>query len=343
MGILFNVFMRTLGFFLAILLAILIIIGISAYTNYQEDTKFDLVRGSIESSNTIFILEINGPIIQSESSINDLVGMSIISPEEVKNNLDKIMTLNPNILIVSINSPGGTVSASNELYNHFEEFKKKSNSKIYFHSSEMLASGGYWSSLAGEKIYANYGAIIGSIGVKGPDWIYFNKPKLISSGILGQTIEVKDEIKVYSTNAGKSKDLFNSFRMPTNEELNHLNIMVEKINDNFIQLVSKNRKLEKEIIKNEIGGLIFNSSQAKDLFLIDKEIGLEELVNLIIQENEFKNIRVLKSSQKKDSLFNILFSNTIMKKINFDNYHLNKCNRLRNNLVSILSYSSVGC
>jgi len=343
MGILFNVFMRTLGFFLAILLAILIIIGISAYTNYQEDTKFDLVRGSIESSNTIFILEINGPIIQSESSINDLVGMSIISPEEVKNNLDKIMTLNPNILIVSINSPGGTVSASNELYNHFEEFKKKSNSKIYFHSSEMLASGGYWSSLAGEKIYANYGAIIGSIGVKGPDWIYFNKPKLISSGILGQTIEVKDEIKVYSTNAGKSKDLFNSFRMPTNEELNHLNIMVEKINDNFIQLVSKNRKLEKEIIKNEIGGLIFNSSQAKDLFLIDKEIGLEELINLIIKENEFKNIRVLKSSQKKDSLFNILFSNTIMKKINFDNYHLNKCNRLRNNLVSILSYSSVGC
>ena len=343
MGILFNVFMRTLGFFLAILLAILIIIGISAYTNYQEDTKFDLVRGSIESSNTIFILEINGPIIQSESSINDLVGMSIISPEEVKNNLDKIMTLNPNILIVSINSPGGTVSASNELYNHFEEFKKKSNSKIYFHSSEMLASGGYWSSLAGEKIYANYGAIIGSIGVKGPDWIYFNKPKLISSGILGQTIEVKDEIKVYSTNAGKSKDLFNSFRMPTNEELNHLNIMVEKINDDFIQLVSKNRKLEKEIIKNEIGGLIFNSSQAKDLFLIDKEIGLEELINLIIKENEFKNIRVLKSSQKKDSLFNLLFSNTIVKKINFDNYHLNKCNRMRNNLVSILSYSSVGC
>jgi protease-4 len=302
-----------------------------------------LVRGSIESSNTIFILEINGPIIQSESSINDLVGMSIISPEEVKNNLDKIMTLNPNILIVSINSPGGTVSASNELYNHFEEFKKKSNSKIYFHSSEMLASGGYWSSLAGEKIYANYGAIIGSIGVKGPDWIYFNKPKLISSGILGQTIEVKDEIKVYSTNAGKSKDLFNSFRMPTNEELNHLNIMVEKINDNFIQLVSKNRKLEKEIIKNEIGGLIFNSSQAKDHFLIDEEIAIEELVNLIIKENEFKNIRVLKSSQKKDSLFNLLFSNTIVKKINFDNYHLNKCNRIRNNLVSLLSYSSVGC
>ena len=343
MAIFFNVFFRTLGFFFAILLTVLIIIGISAYTNYQENSDFDLVRGNIEANDTIFILEVNGPIIHSEANINDLVGMNIISPKAVKDNLDAITKLNPNILIVSINSPGGTVSASNELYNHIKEFKKKSNSKVYFHSSEMLASGGYWSSLAGDRIYANYGAIIGSIGVRGPDWIFFNKPNLISSGILGQTIEVKDEIEVYSTNAGKSKDLFNSFRKPTEEELTHLNIMVEKINEDFMQLVSKNRKIEKEVIKNDIGGLIFNSSQAKDNFLIDEEIGLQELVNLIIQENKFKNVRVLKKSQNKESLFNILFSNTIMAKNNFDNYHINKCNRIRNNLVSILSYSSAGC
>ena len=90
MGTLLNVFFRTLGFFLAILLFFLIILGISAYTNYQDGIEFDLVRGDIDSRNTIFILEINGPIIQSESSINDLVGMNIISPETVKNNLDKI-------------------------------------------------------------------------------------------------------------------------------------------------------------------------------------------------------------------------------------------------------------
>ena len=343
MAIFFNNFLRTLGVFFAILLAVLIIIAISTYTNYQENSDFDLVRGNIEANDTIFILELNGPIIHSEAFINDLVGMNMISPKAVKDNLDAIKKLNPNILIVSINSPGGTVSASNELYNNIKEFKKKSNSKIYFHSSEMLASGGYWSSLSGDRIYANYGAIIGSIGVRGPDWIFFNKPNLISSGILGQTIEVKDEIKIYSTNAGRSKDLFNSFRKPTEEELTHLNTMVERINEDFVQLVSKNRKIEKEVIKNDIGGLIFNSSQAKDNFLIDEEISLQELVDLIIQENKFKNVRVLKKSQNKESLFNMLFSNTITTKNDFDNYHINKCNRIRNNLVSILSYSSVGC
>ena len=343
MAIFFHGFFRTLGVFFAILLVLLIIIGLSSYVNNQENAEFELVKGDIESNNTIFILEINGPIIKSESSINDLVGINVISPSEIKKKLDTIIEFNPNILIVSINSPGGTVSASNELYNYFIEFKNNSRSKLYFHSSEMLASGGYWSSLSGDKIYANYGAVIGSIGVKGPDWIYFNKPKLISSGVLGQTIEVKDEIEVYSTNAGKSKDLFNSFRKPTNQELNHLNTMVEEINEDFIHLVSKNRKLEKQIIKNEIGGLIFNSSQAKENFLIDKEIGLEELVNLIIEENEFRKIRVFKNSQNVNFLFNIIFSNTFIKKKNIENYNFDKCIRIKNNMVSILSYSSVGC
>ena len=86
---------------------------------------------------------------------------------------------------------------------------------------------------------------------------------------------------------------------PSEEELTHLNIMVEKINEDFIQLVSKNRKIEKQVIKNDIGGLIFNSSQAKDNFLIDEEIGLEELVNLIIQENEFKKFKSFKKISKQ--------------------------------------------
>ena len=49
-----------------------------------------------------------------------------------------------------------------------------------------------------------------------------------------------------------------------------------------------------------IGGLIFNSSQAKNNFLIDEEIGLDELINLIIKENKFQKFKVLKKSQKKD-------------------------------------------
>ena len=339
----FNVFFRTLGFFFAILLFFLIIIGISTYTNSQSNVGFNLVKGNEESNNTIFILELNGPIIENNSSFNDLVGFNFISPIKTQNKLEEIQLIDPKILIVSINSPGGTVSASNELYNSFLTFKKKSNAILIFHTSEVLASGGYWSALSGEKIYASYGSIIGSIGVKGPDWFYFNKPKLISSGFLGQTIEVENEIEVYSTNAGKSKDLFNSFRKPTNEELNHLSTMVQKINSDFIQLVSKNRKLEKQIIKDEIGGLIFNSFQAKNNFLIDDEISLNELLNLIIKENKFQDFKVYKNYKQRDFLFNKLISINFMRNKDIEDHYINICNRMKMNIVSILSYSSIGC
>jgi len=119
--------------------------------------------------------------------------------------------------------------------------------------------------------------------------------------------------------------------------------MVEKINADFIQLVSKNRKLEKKIIKDEIGGLIFNSFQAKNNFLIDDEISLNELLNLIIKENKFQDFKVYKSYKQKDFLFDKLISINFIKKKYIEDNYINICNRMKINIVSILSYSSVGC
>tara|TARA_Y100001970_G_C14219887_1_gene852015 strand:- start:1563 stop:2594 length:1032 start_codon:yes stop_codon:yes gene_type:complete len=339
----FNVFFKTLGFLLAVLLVIMIIIGLSNFSNNENNQQFSLIEGNDKSNNSIFILQIDGPIIENDSSLNDLVGFNLISPSKIKKNLEEIHVLKPKILIVSINSPGGTVSASNELYNSFINFKTQSDANIVFHTSEILASGGYWASLSADKIYANYGSIIGSIGVKGPDWFYFNKPKLISNGFLGKTIEVENEIEVYSTNSGKYKDLFNSFRKPTNEELEHLNNMVNKIYEDFIQLVSKNRKLEKNIIKKEIGGLIFNSSQAKSNFLIDDEISLDNLVKLIIKENKFQDFKIYKNTKQKEFLLDKLTSIKFTNKIFFEENYNNLCDRMKTNIVSILSYSSIGC
>ena len=88
-----------------------------------------------------------------------------------------------------------------------KEDSKNNQTKIFLHSNELLASGGYWAALASDKIYASYGAMIGSIGVRGPDWIYYDNPVSISTGILGQTVETKKGIKKFII---KSKDAINS-------------------------------------------------------------------------------------------------------------------------------------
>ena len=86
MNIFFNVFFKTLGFFFAILLFFLIVIGISNYRNSEKNTEFNLIKGNEKSNNAIFILEISGPIIESDSSFNDLLGFNFISPIRIKKN-----------------------------------------------------------------------------------------------------------------------------------------------------------------------------------------------------------------------------------------------------------------
>ena len=58
-----------------------------------------------------------------------------------------------------------------------------------------MASGAYWAALSGNKIFANYGSLIGSIGVKGPDWIYFDNPIVISNGLLGSSVVTKTVLR----------------------------------------------------------------------------------------------------------------------------------------------------
>ena len=154
--------------------------------------------------------------------------------------------------------------------------------KIFFHTNELLASGGYWAALASDKIYANFGAIIGSIGVRGPDWIYYNNPISISTGILGQTVETKEGIKKYNTIAGRSKDLFDSFRMPTKEEAESLQNIVDSIYIDFVNTVAKKRSIENNFIIENLGALIFDAKKAKENYLIDDIKNLHEVTNQII-------------------------------------------------------------
>ena len=70
----FTVFFKTLGFLLAVLLVIMIIIGLSNFSNNENNQQFSLIEGNDKSNNSIFILQIDGPIIENDSSLNDLVG-----------------------------------------------------------------------------------------------------------------------------------------------------------------------------------------------------------------------------------------------------------------------------
>ena len=245
------------------------------------------------------------------------------------------------ILIIDINSPGGTVSATAELEQIIYEFKKSTNTKVYFYSKEILASGGYWVATTADKIFASYGSIIGRIGVSGPSWFYYNTPTSLSSGIFGQTIETKEGIEVFNQNAGEGKDLFNPFRRPRSDEIKHLQSIVDDVYNNFITKVSKSRKIEISNLKTNIGALIYSSNQAKNNFLIDDILNYEALIELIIKENKFEDYKIYENKVSNSILSNLLVK---YEDQNNNKYSLkNICRNLESNISVVIPVFLKNC
>jgi len=340
MSIFFNVYIKSIAFFLSIL-TIIIIISLSLSFFTDRNNEFTTLYGEEGSSNIIAIIELNGLIIETSSELSNLTNPFIISPESIKKKLEEIKKISPKAIIFSMNSPGGTVSASKKLYDIIDSYKKNNkDTKIFFHTEELLASGGYWVATVAHGIYANYGSISGSIGVKGPDWFFYDKPKTISTGIFGNTIDTENGIKVFSSTAGKSKDIFNRFREPTKKELEHLQNMVNQIYSEFIRIVSKERKIEINTLKKNIGALIFTSRDASELNLIDGELNLQELLDKTIKENNFTDYKIIKILNEKKSLIRQILTTSNNKKGNSFDY---ECIILRSSMTAILSYEATGC
>ena len=337
MAIFYNVFIKTIAIFISILF-IIILSSLIIILIEKNDNSHIFISGNENSDNIIAIIELNGLIIEESSEFSNLTNPFIISPKKVSRILDNLKEISPKIIIFSINSPGGTVSASNKLYDLIKEFKKN-NVEILVHTNELLASGGYWVAISADEIYASYGSIIGSIGVKGPDWFFYDKPKKISTGIFGNSIETEKSIKVFSSKAGKYKDIFNPFREPTKDELDHLQSMVDEIYDNFVRIVSKERKIEDNTIINEIGALIYTAKKAAQLHLINGELNITQLINFKIKKRGFDNYKVIKIPYSKNSFQKFITGSFKNNKSNIQS----ECLSLRSSISAILSYEAIGC
>ena len=330
----FSIFFRTLGFLSALLIFLIIISALLHFSNNTEKKQFVITDGVPSSKNIIAKINLNGPIFNNNNNVLGSNLYNYINPKLVISYLEELKKLQINVLIININSPGGTVNATAELEEIFSEFKKTTNTKVYFFTKEILASGGYWVATTADKIFASYGSIIGSIGVSGPSWFYYNIPTSLSSGIFGQTIETREGIEVFNQNAGEGKDLFNPFRRPTSDEIKHLQNIVDDIYIDFITKVSKSRKIEISNLKKNIGALIYTSNQAKNNFLIDDILNYETLIKLIIEENKFEDYKIYENRASSSILSNLLVKHKDQANDNY--FHENICRNFKTNINVII-------
>jgi len=189
----------------------------------------------------IGILQIKGIILDAEEYLMAIKEMA--KKESIK------------AIVVRINSPGGSVGASQEI---FEELKKTRNLKpVIVSMGSVAASGALYVALGGTKIFASPGTITGSIGVvlEIP-----NIEKLLKKiGIESETIK-----------SGAYKDTGSIYRPLTPEEKKYLTKKVKLIHDQFIKAISEERKISIEKVKSFADGRIFTGEEAKSLGLVDK-------------------------------------------------------------------------
>ena len=176
-------------------------------------------------------------------------------------------------LIVHVNSPGGTISASDQIYKQIQKFRDEEKKPVVAFMQGVAASGGYYASVACEKIVAEPTVITGSIGVI--SWYL----------VVQELLEDKLGVVPVTVKSGRKKDWPSSFRVPTDEELQYMrDKLISPALDRFVEVVAEGRegsltRAEVEKIAEEAG--IYGAKEALEEKLIDEVGYLDEAIKLV--------------------------------------------------------------
>jgi len=264
-----------LGIF-SFLILFFLFIAFLFYSLISTDDTEDVSYGS---GGTVALVELNEQIISSENIVR-----------LIKRHRQNIGV---RAIILRIESPGGGVAASQEIY---EEVKKtrKSGKPVVVSMGAVAASGGYYVACGANKIVANPGSITGSIGVIS-QFMHVN--------------ELLDKIGISSTTikSGKLKDSGSPFRKMTEEDKRYFQEMIDDVYDQFVTVVAEERKLEKNAVKKLADGRVFTGRKAYELKLIDTLGTFEDAIRIAADLAGIAGQPRVVKEKKKEKLSDLLF------------------------------------
>jgi protease-4 len=174
---------------------------------------------------------------------------------------------NPNIkaVVVRINSPGGVVGPTQEVYDSLLRLRQ-AKKPVVASLGAVAASGGYYIAVGADQIYANPGSLTGSIGV------------IMQLANLDSLMK-KVGVEYVVVKAGAFKDIGNVSRPMTVEERRVLQTLLDDVHGQFIDAVAKGRHLPRDQVAQFADGRVFSGTQALNLKMVDALGGLEDAVN----------------------------------------------------------------
>jgi protease-4 len=216
-------------------------------------------------ANKIAVLPVVGTIVsQKQPSL----GTPAATPETLRDQLKQAADDGSvKAIILEINSPGGSVVASDQMHETISEFKETTNKPVVVSMGETAASGGYYISTAADKIVANESTLTGSLGVI---FSYLNY------GEAADKLGLQEEV----IKSGKFKDIGSPTREPTEEELEILQSLIDESYDGFVQVIVEGRDLPDERVRELADGRVYSGLQAEALGLVDEVGDLDRAVDV---------------------------------------------------------------
>ncbi len=230
----------------------------------------------------IAIIKINGVISEY---------LSVLKLIETAQNDQSIKAV-----VVKVDSPGGAVGASQEIYRAIEKLRDKK--PVVVSMGNVAASGGYYVSAPANVIYANPGTVTGSIGV-------------IIQHVDFSKVLKRLGIKVNDIKSGKNKDILYPNHPLTPEQKKLLQKTVMDVYDQFLNAIVKYRPIKKGTLKKYADGRVFSGKQALKLNLVDKLGNTQDAINEAkkLAKLEKEHFMIIELKKEKPLLEQILGSN----------------------------------
>lgn len=175
-------------------------------------------------------------------------------------------------IILYLDTPGGSVYASDELYFAIKDYQEKTKRPVYASMQSMAASGGYYVSAPCDKIYANRNCFTGSIGV--------------TMGEIYDVTGLMDKLGIKSTaiTSGRNKAMGSNTQELTEEQREIMQGLVDESYEQFVGIVAEEREMDLDRVKELADGRIYTAKQAKENGLIDEVGTYDECVNAMVTD-----------------------------------------------------------
>lgn len=247
-----------------------------------------LLAVAAKKGDCVGFISVSGPIYESSSQ-----SMFDRGTRQWAKRLEKLAARSEvKALVLSINSPGGSVGAVQEMHSAIQRVRKETKKPVVAHLIDVAASGGYYLAAPCDKIVANPGALIGSIGV------IFHNSNIES---LFQKIGIKNSV----IKSGKMKDIGSMTRPMTEEERGLLQALIDNAYGQFLRAVAEGRGMPEERLKPIADGRIFTGEQGLEAGLVDQLGDSNEAVLLAARLGGIKDAKP-KVFRDTDSFMSVL-------------------------------------